>query len=540
MKTHAFIGIALAMSVSAFSQTSPPAAPALTAGAEFKGLRLDWDTVPGAAWYQLEYRAHENGPFVQQGDDFPASTTSTHFSFPLHLFDWSWARYRLAACNSAGCSRSAAISVYALRRDAVGYFKSSQPAAGARFGAGKDLSSDGYNMAVVEPASRGYDEEQGTSSGGYAYVFRRNSNGSWTQRVRLDLGDMVYGQTIELNTAISSSGNTVAVGLPNLVPARGTTEAGAVFVYQYTNGTWSKTNIDKIWETEAMGTSVSLDDSGKILAIGNGDYVNTTDRSYSVVVYQLINGAWTRVQNLSTVTYGAQEICDPHVMSRDGRVIAQRCLDMPNSSRPRRDHIRVFSGNNWTTRTDINLASNVVFDHKGFAIDAAGNTIAVQFSQQPNNVDDGVGYVKVFKLISGLWTETATLRSGDWRGAPYMQLFGNSVSVSGDGQTIAVGDPADNGANSGPRTPPLASGTAQTGAVYAFRLTGGTWKLVDVVKPNYSPNPGVSHVFGESTALSGTGKTLIVAVPGESSSASGIGGNWANTGRASSGAVFMY
>ena len=107
MKSPAFLALALAMATAAFSQTTPPAAPALTAGAEFKGLRFDWDTVPGASWYQLEYRAHQTGAFVQQGDDFPATATSTHFSFPLHLFDWTYARYRLAACNSAGCSRSA-------------------------------------------------------------------------------------------------------------------------------------------------------------------------------------------------------------------------------------------------------------------------------------------------------------------------------------------------------------------------------------------------------------------------------------------------
>jgi hypothetical protein len=64
-------------------------------------------------------------------------------------------------------------------------------------------------------------------------------------------------------------------------------------------------------------------------------------------------------------------------------------------------------------------------------------------------------------------------------------------------------------------------------------------RLVDVVKPNYNPNPGEPHIFGESTALSGTGKTLIVAVPRESSTASGIGGGWASTGRANSGAIFM-
>src|SRR4051794_8765641 len=110
MKTPAFLFIALAMSASAFSQTSVPAAPTLTAGAEFKGLRFDWDTVAGATWYQLEYRAHQTSDFVQLGDDYPATATSTHFSFPVHLYDWTYARYRLAACNSAGCSRSAPVS----------------------------------------------------------------------------------------------------------------------------------------------------------------------------------------------------------------------------------------------------------------------------------------------------------------------------------------------------------------------------------------------------------------------------------------------
>src|SRR5688500_17503882 len=137
--------VALAVSVSAFSQTSIPPAPTLTAGAGFKGLRFDWNSVPRATWYQFEYRAHQTGPFVQQGDDFPATATSTRFSFPLHLFDWTYARYRLAACNSAGCSHSAAVSVSSLRRDAVGYFKAAAPRAGALFGASTDISPDGYN-----------------------------------------------------------------------------------------------------------------------------------------------------------------------------------------------------------------------------------------------------------------------------------------------------------------------------------------------------------------------------------------------------------
>src|SRR4051812_25729980 len=172
MKTPAFIGIALAMSMPTFAQTSPPAAPTLTAGAEFKGLRFDWDTVPGASWYQLEYRAHQTGSFVKQGGDYPASSTSTHFTFPLHLYDWTYARYRLAACNSAGCSRSAEVSVSTLRRDAVGYFKSSTPMQGAALGAGVDLAADGYTVAATAPGENTYTSSTHTYAGGAVYVFR--------------------------------------------------------------------------------------------------------------------------------------------------------------------------------------------------------------------------------------------------------------------------------------------------------------------------------------------------------------------------------
>src|SRR5216110_3024093 len=88
---------ALIASAPAFSQTTVPAKPTLQANAYFKGLQFDWAPAAGASWYQLEFRAHQTGPFVQDSDDLPADATSTHFSFPLHLFDWTYAHYRLAA-----------------------------------------------------------------------------------------------------------------------------------------------------------------------------------------------------------------------------------------------------------------------------------------------------------------------------------------------------------------------------------------------------------------------------------------------------------
>src|SRR3569832_1554661 len=111
MKPSTFMAVALAMSLSAFAQASPPPAPTLTAGADFKGLQFDWDPVAGATWYQLELFSNRTGTYVQQGGNYSASATSARITFALHLFDWPYARYRLAACNSTGCSHSADVSV---------------------------------------------------------------------------------------------------------------------------------------------------------------------------------------------------------------------------------------------------------------------------------------------------------------------------------------------------------------------------------------------------------------------------------------------
>ena len=98
-----------------FSQSVAPGIPSLTIGAEMKGLRFDWEPVEGASWYQLEIKANENAEFVQHGDDIDASTLFTRYRFPLHLYFWTPARYRLAACNVAGCSRSDEVPVSSLQ-----------------------------------------------------------------------------------------------------------------------------------------------------------------------------------------------------------------------------------------------------------------------------------------------------------------------------------------------------------------------------------------------------------------------------------------
>jgi len=68
------------------------------------------------------------------------------------------------------------------------------------------------------------------------------------------------------------------------------------------------------------------------------------------------------------------------------------------------------------------------------------------------------------------------------------------------------------------------------------------WNLLpgQPLDQTFKPNYGGSRGFGKVATLSGTGKTFVVGVPGESSWAAGINGDRANTGRPGSGTLFMY
>jgi hypothetical protein len=68
MRYLTICAVALVMASPGYAQTIPQA-PELTAGAEFKGLRFDWEPVAGATWYELEYKANQNVAFVKKGSN---------------------------------------------------------------------------------------------------------------------------------------------------------------------------------------------------------------------------------------------------------------------------------------------------------------------------------------------------------------------------------------------------------------------------------------------------------------------------------------
>lgn len=474
---------------------------------------------------------------MQQGDDFPATVTSTQFSFPVHLFDWSWARYRLAACNDAGCTRSAAISVYNLRRDAVGYFKAGVSKENARFGSDVELTPDGYKMVVAAP---GEVTSNGSELvGGAVYLFAKGGDSRWSQRTRFALSARgptnIFG-TVGVTVSISGSGNTIAVSSSEPVPHGSQTWNGQVDVFHLKDNVWSRKRIPRP-DVEDFG-GVQLSESGYVLAVG-------TDRSGGVAVYKSVNSVWQQVYQ--SPPNDDSHVCGLWRLSHDGKALIRMCSDIAPSgfhTETTRRYLRVLTGSDWSQSAELELYSKAAntpgYDNTTFALDRTGHTIAVSYYRGDMEDDPTTdGYVRVFQRNgSKVYQQVAQVNGGSWTPETRRGTFGTALQMSADGQTLLVGASNDSSVGSGPRTPPLVEGTQETGAVYVYRLTD-SWQLVNVIKPNYF-TAAQSGFFGNTFSVSQTGKTLAIGVATEDSSASGIDGSWGNSNRTDSGAVFMY
>src|ERR1700731_1795785 len=115
--------------------------------------------------------------------------------------------------------------------------------------------------------------------------------------------------------------------------------------------------------------------------------------------------------------------------------------------------------------------------------------------------------------------------------------FGLTVALSADGNTMAVGSTAEDSAAKGINGNQADHSALNAGAVYVFIRTGGNWVQQAYVKAS---NAKASDQFGASLALSGDGNTLAVGATGESSSATGINGNQADTSMAGAGAGYIF
>jgi CO dehydrogenase/acetyl-CoA synthase epsilon subunit len=134
----------------------------------------------------------------------------------------------------------------------------------------------------------------------------------------------------------------------------------------------------------------------------------------------------------------------------------------------------------------------------------------------------------------GAWSQQAYVKAFN-TGAD--DNFGQSVALSGDGNTLAVGAHNEDSNAVGIDGDQANDLSTNSGAVYVYGRDGmGAWSQQAYVKAS---NTGNGDLFGQSVALSGDGNTLAVGAYNEDSNAVGIDGNQASNLSTNSGAAYV-
>ena len=139
---------------------------------------------------------------------------------------------------------------------------------------------------------------------------------------------------------------------------------------------------------------------------------------------------------------------------------------------------------------------NALFGYS-VSISDNGNTVAIGGDSD----NAGVGAVWIFTQSNGRWTEKAKLTASDANGKA---LQGYSVAISGDGNSVVFGGPGDNYNSS--------AGLA-VGAAYLFVYKSGSWLELGKKMVSNNSNIGATPVQGASVAICDNGSVIVVGAP---------------------------
>ena len=556
-----------------------------------KTLTFTWPAVIGATHYKLYINPNGISGYTQVGDDI--TDTQTEVTIPVHLTDWFNRLYMLEGYDGDELLYSSdPVDITTLMLDTIGYIKASNTEAFDWFGNSVTLSADGNTLAVgatgEDSATTGIDGDQDDDTAedaGAVYVFTR-LGGVWTQQAYIKASNIEADDQFGTSVALSADGNTLAVGALGEDSAgigvggdqddNAADDTGAVYVFTRLGGTWTQQAYIKASNAEAadgFGDSATLSADGNTLAVGangedsattgvDGDQDdNTAANAGAVYVFVRVDGAWTQQAYVKASNAEEEDgFGDSVTLSADGNTLVAGALgeasaatgingDQSDNAADDAGAVYVFTrqGEAWAQQAYIKASNTDVGDSFGDSVtlSADGNTLAVGTpveesaaigidGDQGDNTAPTAGAVYVFTREDVAWTQQAYIKAsntdvGDW--------FGESVTLSADGHTLAVGAVWEDSATVGVNGDQGNDVVGGVGAVYMFIRNNGTWAQAAYIK---APNGENFDRFGENIALSADGSTLAAGAFWEESAATGVNGAQHDNTAISAGAVYLY
>jgi Flp pilus assembly pilin Flp len=297
------------------------------------------------------------------------------------------------------------------------------------------LSDDGNTVAIGAPQNDGTG-----SNAGHVRVYDWDGT-AWTKRGR-DIDGEAANDHSGFSVYLSGDGNTVAIGARFNDDAF--LKAGHVRVYDWVGTAWTKRGQDIEGEAanDESGYSVSLSDDGNTVAIGAPFNDGTASDAGHVRVYDLVGTAWTKrgqdIDGEASSDYSGRTVS----LSANGDTVA---IGAPQNdgTASNAGHVRVYDwdGTNWNKRGQ-DIEGEAANDESGYSVSLSddGNTVAIG-ARLNGGAFSNAGHVRVYDWVGTAWTK----RGQDIEGEGGNDESGYSVSLSDDGNTVAIGAPFNDG-----------------------------------------------------------------------------------------------
>ena len=451
-------------------------------------LTIQWSTVSNANTYNLYWNT--TGGVTTSDNTVTGLLTPFYVHSGLCLFNTY--SYRVTAVNSAGASAlsnemselaAAAIPVELLKKLA------SDAQDGDNFGNSVAISGD-YVVAGAP-----YEDDGGAQSGA-AYIFERNLGGqdNWGQVKKLTASDAENSDLF--GSSVSISGDYVVVGAYYEDDVG--TDRGAAYIYERNYGgpdNWGevvKLSASDAQDDDIFGYSVAI--SGDYVVVGTwGEDGAGTNRGAAYIYERNYGGPdnWGEVVKLSASDAQDSDYFGHSVtMSGDYVVVGAILEDGAGTDRGAAYiYERNYGGpDNWGEVVKLSASDAQDDDRFGSSVAISGDYIVVGAFRE-----DGAGFrlgaAYIYERNYGgpdNWGEVAKLTASD---AENSDLFGSSVSISGDYVVVSASYEDGSGYN--------------RGAAYIYgRNYGGTDNWGEVVKLTASDAQD-SDYFGHSVTMSG-------------------------------------
>lgn len=317
---------------------------------------------------------------------------------------------------------------------------------------------------------------------GAVWVFTR-SNGIWTQ-----LGNKLTGSgsagnsTLGNSLACSGDGSTLIAG-----GQMDDNYVGAAWVFTNSNGVWNQqgdklVGLGYVGKSQ-QGFSVALSEDGNTAIVGGpGDYANQG----AAWIFTRSNGVWTQQGDkvVGSKPVGGSFEGQTVALSADGNTAIIGGASDDNY----RGAVWVFARSNgvWTQQGNKLVVPSGIQVTLGTSVSISGdgNTIAAGGS-------NGEGAVWIFSKSNGIWQQQQDSLVGAPAFGPSSQ--GYSVAISSDGNSIVEGGPTENN---------------EHGAAWIFKRSNGVWSQIGD-KLVGTGAIGQSYQ-GNSVAISSDGNTAII------------------------------